>query len=170
LLAAAVPQLKRVSVLMNSANPANRFFFDAMGQRARALGLQLDRIDVAGPTELEGAITRASGGALVVVGDPMFAANRDRITQATLRAQVPSVYGGRQYVAAGGLMSYLSSFEWHWRTAAGYVDKILKGAKPADLPIQQPHKFDLTINLRTAKALGLAIPRELLLRAVELIE
>ena len=105
LLAAAVPQLKRVSVLMNSANPANRFFFDAMGQRAQALGLQLDRIDVAEATELEGAIARASGGALVVVGDPMFAANRDRITQATLRAQVPSVYGGRQYVAAGGLMS-----------------------------------------------------------------
>ena len=80
------------------------------------------------------------------------------------------MYGGRQYVAAGGLTSYLSSFEWHWRTAAGFVDKILKGAKPADLPIQQPFTFDLTINLRTAKALGLAIPREVLMRAVEVIE
>ena len=170
LLAAAVPRLKRVSVLMNSANPANRFFFDAMGQRAQVLGLQLDRIDVAEATELDGAIARASGGALVVVGDPMFNANRDRIVQAALRAQVPSVYGGRQYVAAGGLMSYLSSFEWHWRTAAGFVDKILRGAKPADLPIQQPFTFDLTINLRTAKALGLTIPRELLLRAVEVID
>jgi putative ABC transport system substrate-binding protein len=170
LLSAAVPQLKRVSVLMNSANPANRFFFDAMGQRARTLGLQLDRIDVAEATELEAAIARAIGGALVVVGDPMFFLNRDRIAQAALHAKVPSAYGGRQYLAAGGLMSYLSSFEWHWRSAAGFVDKILRGAKPANLPVQQPNQFDLTINLRTAKALGLAIPQELLLRAVELIE
>ena len=170
LLSAAVPQLKRVSVLMNNANPANRFFFDAMGQRARALGLQLDRIDVAEATELDGAIARASGGALVVVGDPMFFLNRDRIAQAALHAKVPSVYGGRQYLAAGGLMSYLSSFEWHWRSAASFVDKILRGAKPANLPVQQPNQFDLTINLRTAKALGLAIPQELLLRAVEVIE
>jgi putative tryptophan/tyrosine transport system substrate-binding protein len=170
LLVAAVPQLKRVSVLMNSANPANQFFFDAMAQRARSLSLRLERVDVATAAELEAAIARASGGALVVVGDPMFNANRDRIVQATLRTQVPSVYGGRQYVAAGGLMSYLSSFEWHWRSAAGFVDKILRGAKPANLPVQQPNQFDLTINLRTAKALGLTIPRELLLRAVEVIE
>jgi putative tryptophan/tyrosine transport system substrate-binding protein len=170
LLSAAVPRLKRIYVLMNSANPANRFFFDAMGHRAQALGLQLERLEVAAPTELEPAIARARGGALVVVGDPMFYSYRDRIAQAALLAQVPSVYGGRQYVAAGGLMSFLSSFEWHWRTAAGFVDKILKGAKPADIPIQQPQKFDLTINLRTARALGLAIPREVLLRAGEVIE
>ncbi|MEO6747557.1 MAG: ABC transporter substrate-binding protein [Caldimonas sp.] len=170
LLAAAVPQLRRVSVLMNSANPANRFFFDAMALRAQTLGLRLDRIDVATEVELEGAIARASGGALVVVGDPMFFMNRDRIAQSALQSRIPSVYGGRQYVVAGGLMSYLSSFEWHWRTAANFVDKILKGAKPAEIPVEQPSKFEMTINLRTAKALGLTIPQSLLLRADEVIE
>ena len=158
LLSAAAPQLKRISVLMNSANPANGFFFDAMASRAKTLGLQLDRIDVAGEGELEGAITRAKGGALVVVGDPMFLRNRDRITELALRSRVPSIYGGRDYVAAGGLMSYLSSDQWHWRSAAGFVDKILRGAKPAELPVEQPTKFELIINLKTAKALGLDDP------------
>ncbi len=109
LLSVAAPRLKRVSVLMNSANPANGFFFDAMASRAKTLGLQLDRIDVMGEGELDGAITRARGGALVVVGDPTFYLNRERITALTIRSRVPSIYGGRDYVAAGGLMSYLSS-------------------------------------------------------------
>jgi len=170
LLSTAVPQLKRVSVLMNSANPANGFFFDAMASRAKTLGLQLDRIDVTGEKELDGAITRAKGGALVVVGDPFFYLNRERITALTIRSRVPSVYGGRDYVAAGGLMSYLSSNIWHWRSAAGFVDKILKGAKPGDLPIEQPTKFELIVNTKTAKALGLTIPQSLLLRADEVIQ
>ncbi|MGI9075963.1 MAG: ABC transporter substrate-binding protein [Gemmatimonadaceae bacterium] len=162
LLSAAVPQLKRVSVLMNSANPGNGFFFDAMSLRARALGLRLDRIDVAVEDELDGAIARAKGGALVVVGDPMFFRHRVHIIELTLRYQVPSVFGGREYVAAGGLMSYLSSNAWHWRSAASFVDKILKGAKPADIPVEQPTKFELVINLKTAKALGLTVPPSLL--------
>jgi ABC-type uncharacterized transport system substrate-binding protein len=170
LLSAAVPQLKRVSVLMNSANPANGFFFDAMSLRAKTLGLRLDRIDVAVEGELDGAIARAKGGALVVNGDPMFFQHRVHIVELTLRSQVPSVSGGREYVAAGGLMSYLSSNAWHWRTAASFVDKILKGAKPADIPVEQPTKFDLVINLKTAKALGLTIPQSLLQRADELIQ
>jgi len=170
LLAAAAPQLKKVSVLMNSANPANGFFFDAMAARAKTLGLQLDRIDVTVEGELDGAITRAKGGALVVVGDPTFYLNRERITALTIRSRVPSIYGGRDYVAVGGLMSYLSSNEWHWRTAAGFVDKILKGAKPADLPVEQPTQFELIVNLKTAKALGLAIPKSLVQRADEVIQ
>jgi putative ABC transport system substrate-binding protein len=170
LLSAAVPQLKRVSVLMNSANPANGFFFDAMSVRAKTLGLRLDRIDVAVEGELDGAIARAKGGALVVVGDPMFLRHRIHIIELTLRSQVPSVFGGRGYVAAGGLMSYLSSNAWHWRSAASFVDKILKGAKPADIPVEQPTKFELVINLKTAKALGLTIPQALLLRADEVIQ
>ena len=132
LLSAAVPKLKRVSVLMNSANPANGFFFDAMSSRASTLGLRLDRIDVAVVGELDGAIARAKGGALVVLPDPMFLARRVHIVELTLRSQVPSVFGQREYVTAGGLMSYISSSAWHWRTAASFVDKILKGAKPAD--------------------------------------
>ena len=170
LLSAVVPQLKRVSVLMNSANPANGFFFDAMSLRAKTLGLRLDRVDVAIEGELEGAIARANGGALVVLGDPMFGRNRVHIIELTLRSRVPSVFGGREYVAPGGLMSYLSSNAWHWRAAASFVDKILRGAKPADIPVEQPTKFELVINLNTAKTLGLTIPQSILVRADEVIE
>ena len=170
LLSAAVPKLKKVTVLMNGANPANGFFFDAMSSRARTLGLRLDRIDVAVEGELDGAIARAKGGALVVVNDPMFLARRVHIIELTLRSKVPSVFGQREYVTAGGLMSYISSIAWHWRTAASFVDKILKGAKPADIPIEQPTKFELVINLKTAKTLGITIPQSLLLRADEVIQ
>ena len=170
LLSTAVPSLKRVSVLMNSANPANGFFFDAMSHRAKKLGLRLDRIDVSLEGELDGAIARAKGGALIVVGDPMFFRHRDHITELTLLSKVPSIFGGHEYVAAGGLMSYLSSTRWHWRTAATFVDKILKGSKPADIPVEQPTKFELTINLKTAKALGIAVPQSLLVRADEVIQ
>ncbi len=170
LLSAAVPQLKRVGVLMSSANPANGFFFDAMSARATTLGLRLDRIDIAAEGELDGAIARTKGGALVVVNDPMFFRHRVRIIELTLRSQVPSSFGGREFVAAGGLMSYLSSNAWHWRTAASFVDKILKGAKPADIPVEQPTKFELVVNLKTAKVLGITFPPSLLQRADELIQ
>jgi putative ABC transport system substrate-binding protein len=170
LLSAAVPKLKKVTVLMNGANPANGFVFDAMSSRARALGLRLDRTDVAVEGELDGAIARAQGGALVVVNDPMFLARRVHIIELTLRSKVPSVFGQREYVTAGGLMSYISSIAWHWRTAASFVDKILKGAKPADIPIEQPTTFELAINLKTAKALGITIPQSLLQRADEVIQ
>jgi putative ABC transport system substrate-binding protein len=170
LLSAAVPQLKRVGVLMSSANPANGFFFDAMSSRAKTLGLRLDRIDIAAEGELDGAIARAKGGALVVVNDPMFFRHRARIIELTLRSQVPSSFGGREFVAAGGLMSYLSSNAWHWRAAASFVDKILKGAKPADIPVEQPTKFELVVNLKTAKVLGITFPPSLLQRADEVIQ
>jgi putative ABC transport system substrate-binding protein len=170
LLSAAVPKLKNVTVLMNGANPANGFFFDAMSSRATTLGLQLERIDVAAEAELDGAIARAKGGALVVVNDPMFLARRVHIIDLTLRSKVPSVFGQREYVTTGALMSYSSSIAWHWRTAASFVDKILKGAKPADIPIEQPTKFELAINLKSAKTLGITIPQSLLQRADEVIQ
>ena len=170
LLSAAVPHVKRISVLMNSANPANGFFFAAMSTRAGKLGLRLDRIEVTTAGELDAAIARSAGGALLVVGDPMFFQNRARILEQTLRAKIPSMFGGRPYVVDGGLMSYLSPNEWHWRKAAIYIDKILKGAKPADLPVEQPTQFELLINVKTAKALGLTIPSSVLLRADEVIE
>jgi putative ABC transport system substrate-binding protein len=100
----------------------------------------------------------------------MFFPNRVRIVELTLRSQVPSVFGGREYVAAGGLMSYVSSNAWHWRSAAGFVDRILKGAKPADIPVEQPTQFELAINLKTAKALGITVPQPLLQRADEVIQ
>src|SRR4029453_4688034 len=114
LLSASVPRLKKGPVLMNGANPANGFFFDAMSSRAKTLGLRLDRIDVAVEGELDGAIARAQGGALVGGPDPMFLARRGHNAQLTLRSQVPSVFGQREYVTAGGLMSYISSIAWHW--------------------------------------------------------
>lgn len=170
LILAAVPQAKQVSVLMNRANPANDFFFAAMAARAKALGVGIERVEVAQADELEAAVARTRGGALVVLGDPMFGQHRLRVVELTQRFDVPAIYGGRPYVAAGGLMSYLSADAWHWRSAAAYVDKILRGAKPADLPVVQPTAFELIINLKTARALGITIPPSLLLRADEVIE
>ena len=171
LLRAAVPHLKRIVVLMNSANPANDFFFSAMTVRAKALGVHLDRVNVATAGELDSAIEYARGGGLVVLGDSMFVSNRVRIVELARRFQVPAIYGnGRVYVDAGGLMSYLSPESWHWHSAAGFVDRILKGAKPADLPVEQPTQFELIINLKTARALGITIPQSVLLRADEVIQ
>jgi putative tryptophan/tyrosine transport system substrate-binding protein len=170
LLAAAVPSVKRISVLMNSANPTNGFFFEAMSARAEKLSLRLDRIEVATAAELDAAIARAKGSALLVVGDPMFFQHRARILDQALRASIPSIFGGRPYIEGGGLMSYLSPPDWHWRKAASYIDKILKGANPAELPVEQPNQFELIINLKTAKALGLTIPQSVLLRADEVIQ
>ncbi len=170
LLSAAMPQLKRITVLMNGANPANDFFFDAMMARAKQRRLQLDRVIVTVPGELDVAIARAKGGGLVVLGDPMFGRERTRIIGLTLQNQVPSIFGDRLLAGAGGLMSFVSSNDWHWRKTAGFVDKILRGARPADLPVEQPTEFELVINLKTAKALGIAIPQSLLLRADQVIQ
>ena len=101
---------------------------------------------------------------------PLAFANRDQVTRFAQRNRLPSIYGAREFVDAGGLMAYGPSIANGWRRAATYVDKILKGAKPGDLPIEQPTKFDLVINLKTAKALGLTIPPSLLLRADQVIE
>jgi putative ABC transport system substrate-binding protein len=169
LLSAAAPQLRRVTALMSSINPVTGFFFDAMSLRAKTLGLHLDRIDVPAESELDAAIARAKGGALIIVNDPMFFRHRARIIELTFRFQMPSIFGDREYVAAGGLMSYISSNAWHWHSAASFVDRILKGAKPADIPVEQPTVFEMVVNLKTANALGLTIPQSLRVQA-ELIE
>src|SRR5947207_15406219 len=109
------------------------------------------------------------GGALVVVNDPRVFQHRVRIIELSRRFQVPSIFGDREYVAAGGLMSYISSNAWHWRSAASFVDKILKGAKPADSAVEQPTKFELVINLKTARALGITIPHSVLAREDDVI-
>ncbi len=170
LLSAAVPHIKLLTVLMNSTNPANGLFFDAMTARAKALNLRIDRLDVTREGELDGAVARAKGTLLVVVSDPLFYLNRERIIAQTIRSGVPAIYGGRDYVAIGGLMSYLSSAQWHWRRAAGFVDRILAGAKPGDLPVEQPTQYELVINLKTAQTLGITVPASLLLRADEVIQ
>ena len=170
LLSLAAPQAKTIGVLLNRANPANDFFFNALSARARELGLQLVRIEIDHVGELDAALARAKGAPLLVLGDPMFLRERTRIAELSIAHRVPGMFGARDYVAAGGLMFYNSSYAWHWRTAAGFVDKILKGAKPGDLPVQQPTQFELAINLKTAKAMGITIPLALRQRADEVFE
>ena len=170
LLSLAAPQAKTIGVLLNRANPANGFFFNALSARARELGLQLERIEIAHVGQLDAAVARAKGAPLLVMGDPMFLRERTRIAELSIAHRAPGMFGARDYVAAGGLMFYNSSYAWHWRTAAGFVDKILKGAKPGDLPVQQPTQFELAINLKTAKAIGITIPPALLQLANEVIE
>ena len=170
LLSLAAPQAKTIGVLLNRANPANGFFFNGLSARARELGLQLARIEIDHVGELDAALLRAKGTPLLIIGDPMFNRERTRIAELSISHRVPGIFGAREYVAAGGLMFYNSSYAWHWRTAAAFVDKILKGAKPSDLPVQQPTQFELAINLKTAKAMGITIPLALLQRATEVVE
>jgi putative ABC transport system substrate-binding protein len=170
LLSLAVPQAKTIGVLLNRANPANDFFFNTLSAQARELRLRLERIEVTHVRELDAAVARAKGAPLLVLGDPMFIRERARIAELSIAHRMPGIFGARDYVAAGGLMSYNSSYAWHWRTAAGFVDKILKGAKPGDLPVQQPTQFELAINLKTAKAIGITVPPALLQLADEVIQ
>ena len=115
-------------------------------------------------------MTRERAGALLVLADPMFALHRRRIADLAVKSRLPAMYGNRPHVEAGGLMSYGANVADMFRRAATYVDKILKGAKPADLPVEQPTRFELVVNLKTAKALGLTIPRSILVRADQVIQ
>ena len=135
--------------------------------------LQIQSIGVSDVDELDRALARMNEerpGGVIVLQDPMLQANRRRIVDFVALHRLPAMYERREWVDAGGLMSYGVSFAANFRRAAAYVDKILKGAKPADLPVEQPMKFELVINLKTAKALGLTIPQAILLRTDELIE
>ena len=115
------------------------------------------------------AVSRAHAQALYVIGDPLFSTHRVTLLNLASKARLPTIFNGRLFVDAGGLMSYGPNFGDLWRRSAGYVDKILKGAKPSDLPIEQPTKFELVVNLKTARALGLTIPESVLLQADEVI-
>ena len=170
LLSSVAPQGKKIGVLMNPVNPANDFFFKSLSVRARSLAVPLERIEVNRDSELDAAVARAKGGALLVVGDALFSRQRARIAELSIKHRVPGIFFSREDVLAGGLMSYNTSNAWHIRIAAGYVDKILKGAKPGDLPVQQPTHWELAINLKTARAIGITIPQSLLLRADEVIQ
>jgi putative tryptophan/tyrosine transport system substrate-binding protein len=135
--------------------------------------LQLQVVEARGPADFDRAfsdMTRARAGALTVLPTPMFVSERRRLVDLAAKNRLPAVYVWREFVDAGGLMAYGPNLADLWRRAATYVDKILKGAKPADLPVEQPTKFELVLNLKTAKALGLTIPPSLLQRADELIQ
>jgi putative ABC transport system substrate-binding protein len=174
LLKELVPKLSRVAVLVNAGLPGPALAsLKAMEAPARTLGVTVVRFDARGPGDLEGvfaAVTRARSDALVVTGGPVQFNMRTQIAQLALRHRLPSISAITEDVEAGGLMSYGASLSDQWRCAATYVDKILKGAQPDDLPVEQPTKFELVINLKTAKALGLTIPQTLLLQADHVIE
>jgi putative ABC transport system substrate-binding protein len=140
---------------------------------ARALGMRLQFVEARGPDDFDRAfseITKARAGALTVLPSTMFLNERRRIVDMVTKTRLPAVYTSREFVDAGGLMSYGANIADNFRRAATFVDRILKGAKPGDLPVEQPTKFELVINLKTAKALGLTIPPSLLLRADQVIE
>ncbi len=139
----------------------------------RSLGVALQPVGVRGPDELDGAfatITRKGAGALLVTADALFFQHRTRLAQLAAKSRLPAMYAITEHAEAGGLMAYSPNFVDLLRRAATYVDKILKGAKAADLPVEQPTRFELVLNLKTAKALGLTIPRSILIRADQVIQ
>lgn len=173
LLKQAVPKLSRVAVLWNGANPAAGAQVSETEAAARALRVQTQSLEVRGPGDLDrtfSAMTRGRADGLIVVPDMMFLENRGRLVELAARSRLPAIYEERELAEAGGLMAYGPDYNNLFRRSAAFVDRILKGARPSDLPVEQPTKFDLFINLRTAKALGLTIPQSLLLRADQLIE
>jgi putative ABC transport system substrate-binding protein len=169
LLQQAAPKSQRVGWLMNVANPANDFFHRVLSERAQQLALPALRIDVTKPSEIAPKLDASGVQSLIVLGDPMFNSQPALIVEAALRLRLPTMFGAPHYVVAGGLMHYNSSYAWHFRAAAGFVDKILRGASPSELPVQQPTEFELTVNLQTAKTLGLTLPQGLLLRATKVL-
>ena len=163
-----VPGLARVAVLMNPGNLVNEVSLEAMERTARPLGLKLQQVNVEGPEEFDTAfstIVKGRAGALSVFDDAMLIAQARRVAT---RTRLPTI-GFSELAEAGGLMSYGVNFPDLWRRAATYVDKILKGAKPTDLPVEQPTKFEFIINLKTAKQIGLTIPQTMLYRADKVI-
>jgi putative tryptophan/tyrosine transport system substrate-binding protein len=173
ILKETVPQLGRVAVLANPAAPPHTVFLETLRVVSQELGLQLQVLEVRSPDELDRAftaLTQAGAEALFVLPDPPMLDRLDRrIADLTAQHRLPAIYPFKSYVDAGGLMSYAPSLPDIYRRAAYYVDKILKGAKPADLPVEQPMKFELVINLKTARSLGLTIPSTLLILADEVI-
>jgi putative ABC transport system substrate-binding protein len=173
LLEAVLPRLARVAVLWNAANPYSALVFKETEAAGRTLGIKVQSFEVRSPDDFDGAFEAVRGqrpDALITVEDPLTVNHRKRIADFAVGQQLPSLHGVREFAAAGGLISYGASLADLYRRAAGYVDKILRGAKPADLPVQQPTKFEFVINLKTARALGLRIPDKLVALADEVIE
>jgi putative tryptophan/tyrosine transport system substrate-binding protein len=172
LLREVVPGLRRLAILANVDNPGAVLDTREAQAAASAVGLEVTIVEIRRAEEIAPLFEAFKGptDALYVVADPLMNTNRIRISTSALGARLPTMHGVRDYVEAGGLMSYGSSIVDQYRRAADYVDKILRGAKPGELPVEQPTKFDLVINLTTAKAIGLALPPSILLRADEVIE
>jgi len=173
LLKETVPKIRRVAILSNPDNAYHQLAIREVNVAARSLGVQLQLLEARGPNEFDGAfaaMAKERVGALLVLSDAIFGSHRTRLADLAARSRLPAAFGVRDDVEAGGLMSYGPSILDSYRQAATYVDRILRGAKPAELPVERPTKFELVINMKTAKALGLTIPQSVLLRADEVIQ
>lgn len=173
LLKAAVPQLSRLGVLLNPDNVTHPTQMKRVMLPAQKVGVQVVLAEAGAVADIEpgfAALVQEHANAVIFFGDTFFVQQLQQIAQAALKYRMPSIYLIHDYAKAGGLMSYGADVVDNFRRAASYVDKILKGAKPGDLPFEQPARYLLAINLKTAKALGLTIPQSLLLRADELIQ
>jgi ABC-type uncharacterized transport system substrate-binding protein len=172
LLKEAVPTASRIAVLWQPANPYAPLVLNDMQEAARQLGVQLLPLEVHRAADVEGAfaaMSRQQGDALVVSSDAFFVLQRTRLAELAIQHRLPAIYLHTEHVHAGGLMAYGPNYHDLFRRAATYVDKIFKGAKPGDLPIEQPSRFELTINLKAAQAIGLTIPPSLLFQADKVI-
>jgi ABC-type uncharacterized transport system substrate-binding protein len=172
LLREVVPGLSRLAILANLGNPGLKVETAEVQEAARTLGLDVATLEIHSASDIVPALQALQGHAdgLYVCGDPLITSNRVRINTLTLSARLPAIFNFREHVEAGGLISYGPDFSDVFRRAAEYLDKILRGAKPGDLPVEQPTKFNLVINVLTAKVLGLTVPPMLLARADEVIE
>ena len=172
LLKEAVPKATRVAFLWNSANPAQGLLWKESQAAAQELRLQLQSLEVRSSNDFDNAfeaVLRERSQALITVPEPLINTHLKRIVEFAAKNRLPAMYANPQFVDAGGLMSYAPDYSAQYRRAATYVDKILKGAKPADLPVEQPTKFEFIINLKTAKQIGLTIPPNVLARADRVI-
>jgi len=173
LLKEIVPRLSRVAVLGTSTTPGYTPVLKEMELAAGALKVKLQNLDVLSPKDIETAYRAASKGraqAVLVRGGPVLTSQRTQVVELAVKSRLPAIYNVAEFVEAGGLMTYSASITDLYRRAATYVDKILKGAKPADLPVEQPTKFELIINLKAAKQIGLTIPPNVLVRADKVIK
>jgi putative ABC transport system substrate-binding protein len=173
LLKEIAPGVTRAAVLRDPAIAAGTGQFGALQSVAPSFGVELSPVNVRDPGEIErtvSAFARSSNGGLIVTASPLALLHRNLIVELAARHKLCAVYNLRPFVTAGGLISYGPDIADQYRRAAGYVDRILKGEKPADLPVQAPTKFEMVINIKTAKALGIAVPPSLLTRADEVIE
>jgi putative ABC transport system substrate-binding protein len=173
LLPTTVPSLTRLAVLYNPVNSSHAGSLETIEATARQAGITLRLAEVRNPTEIETAFEAIAAeriGAIIVLSDAMLLSRRQRLAELALKARLPSIFSAREYAEAGGLMSYGESLKEFYRRAASYVGKIIRGAKPSDLPVEQPTKFNFVVNRKTAQALGIAIPAHLEIFADEVIE
>jgi putative tryptophan/tyrosine transport system substrate-binding protein len=173
LLKATIPGLMRLGVIWDPATPSHRPALAAVEDGGRALGLRVQAIAVRSATDFDSAFSAMAqerAAAVLVLSTPLFMGGAKHLADLALTHKLPSMFGPREHVEAGGLMSYSPDRADLYRRAAGYVDRILRGANPAEMPVEQATKFELVINVKTAKALGLTIPPSLLVRASQVIE